>query len=83
MRHSLYLHLAVFFVRADIRREERVWLAKVRRATSEIPLGNAYLLKDIGLNAEGRPLCSSEPRAVTAKRRVRHLRRACRLKITT
>jgi len=83
MRHSLYLHLAVFFVRADIRREERVWLAKTRRATSEIPLGNAYLLKDIGLNAEGRALCSAEPRDIAAKRRVRHLRRACRLKIAT
>ncbi len=83
MRHSLYLHLAVFFVRADIRREERVWLAKTRRASSEIPLGNAYLLKDIGLNVDGRPLCSALPRDIAAKRRVRHLRRACRLKIAT
>ncbi|PKH07570.1 DUF1127 domain-containing protein [Moritella sp. Urea-trap-13] len=83
MRHSLYLNLAVFFVRADIRREERVWLAKTRRATSEIPLGNAYLLKDIGLNVDGRPLCSSAPRDVIAARRVRHLRRAFRVKIAT
>lgn len=83
MRHSLYSHLAVFFVRADIRREERVYLAKIRRATREIPLGNAYLLKDIGLNADGRPLCSVAPRNIAAKRRVRHLRRAFRLKITT
>ncbi|QUM74899.1 DUF1127 domain-containing protein [Moritella sp. 24] len=83
MRHSIYLHLAVLFVRADIRREERVWLAKVRRAKNEIPLGNTYLLKDIGLNADGRPLCSSAPRDVAATRRVRHLRRACRLKIAT
>ncbi|WP_017222410.1 hypothetical protein [Moritella dasanensis] len=83
MRHSLYLNLAVFFVRADIRREERVWLAKSRRTSSEIPLGNAYLLKDIGLNADGRPLCSALPRDIAAKRRVRHLRRACRVKIAT
>ncbi|MDX2321519.1 MAG: DUF1127 domain-containing protein [Moritella sp.] len=83
MRHSLYLNLAVFFVRADIRREERVWLAKNRRTSSDLPLGNAYLLKDLGLNVDGRPLCSAEPRDVNAARRVRHLRRACRVKIAT
>lgn len=83
MRHSIYLKLAVLFIKADLHHEDRVWRTKVRRAISEIPLGNAYLLRDIGLNAEGRPLCGSAPHSVTAKRRVRHLRRAFRLKIAT
>lgn len=83
MRHSIYLHLATLFVRADLHREARVSRAKLRRATHEIPWGNTYLLRDIGLNADGRPLCGSEPHAVTAKRHVRHLRRAFRLKIST
>lgn len=83
MRHSIYLHLATLFVRADLRRENRVARAKLRRATHEIPWGNTYLLRDIGLNADGRPLCGSEPHAVTAKRHIRHLRRVLSLKTVT
>lgn len=83
MRHSIYLHLAVLLVRADLRREERAFRAKIRRTTSEIPHGNAYLLRDIGLNEDGLPLCGSAPNEVVAKRTVRHLRRAFRLKIAT
>ncbi len=83
MRHSLYLQLATFFVRADLRREERVSRAKVRRSTREIPWGNAYLLRDIGLNADASPFCGSEPHAVIAERYIRHLRRASRLKRLT
>lgn len=83
MRHSIYLQLASFFVRADLRREERVWRAKLRRSTREIPWGNAYLLRDIGLDADARPLCGSEPHAVIAERYIRRLRRASRLKILT
>lgn len=73
MRHSIYLKLAVLFIKADLNREDR----------NEIPLGNSYLLRDIGLNEDGRPLCGSAPHGVTAKRRVRHLRRAFRLKMNT
>lgn len=83
MRHSLYLQLATFFVRADLRREERVSRARLRRSTREVPWGNTYLLRDIGLNVDGSALCGSEPHVVTAERYIRHLRRASRLKILT
>jgi len=40
MRHSIYLKLAVLFIKADLHHEDCVWRTKVRRAISEIPLGN-------------------------------------------
>lgn len=83
MRHSLYLQLATVLVRADLRREERVWRAKVRRSVHAIPWDNAFLLRDVGLDVDGRPLGLSEPEAVTAERRVRHLRRVLSSRITT
>lgn len=83
MRHSIYLTLATVLVRADLRREERVWKRKVRRSAYDIPWNNAHLLKDIGLETDGRPIGFSVPDAVKVERRVRHLRRVLSSRIIT
>jgi len=83
MSHSVYLKLATLLVRADLRREEREWKRKLRRSAYAIPWENTHLLKDIGLESDGRPIGVSEPDAVKAERRVRHLRRVLSTLIRT
>lgn len=83
MRHSVYLKLATVLIRADLRREEREWQRKVRRSSYELPWNNTHLLRDIGLEAGGRPIGFSEPEVVTIERRVRHLRRVLSARIPT
>ncbi|MCE7599663.1 DUF1127 domain-containing protein [Vibrio fluvialis] len=83
MRHSVYLQLATLLVRADLRREEREWKRKVRRSAFDIPWHNEHLLKDIGLQVDGRPIGSSVPDAIKADRRVRHIRRVLSARIPT
>ncbi len=84
MRHSIYLKLATALVYADLRREEREWKRKVRRSSYELPWENTHLLKDIGIEADGRPIGGhSEPEAVTVERCVRHLRRVLSARIVT
>lgn len=83
MRHSVYLKLATVLIRADLRHEERVWKRKVRRSAYDLPWENTHLLRDIGLEADGRPIGFSEPEAVTIERRVRHLRRVLSARILT
>jgi len=83
MRHSIYLKLATLLVRADLRREEKVWQRKIRRSAHNLPWDNAHLLRDIGLESDGRPIGFSEPEAVKAERRVRHLRRVLSARIPT
>ncbi|WP_052880095.1 hypothetical protein [Vibrio coralliirubri] len=83
MRHSVYLKLATILIRADLRREEREWQRKVRRSSYELPWNNTHLLRDIGLEADGRSIGFSEPEVVTIERRVRHLRRVLSARIPT
>ncbi|PQJ90039.1 DUF1127 domain-containing protein [Aliivibrio sifiae] len=83
MRHSLYLHLATLLIKADFAREEREWKRRVRKVQYEIPWGNEYLLKDIGLHIDGRTISHFEVTEIKAERQVRHLRRLIRLRITT
>ncbi|WP_261882592.1 DUF1127 domain-containing protein [Vibrio pelagius] len=83
MRHSVYLKLATVLIRADLRHEERVWRRKVRRSVYDLPWENPHLLKDIGLEVDGRPIGLSEPETVTIERRVRHLRRVLSARIPT
>lgn len=83
MRHSVYLKLATVLIRADLRREDREWKRKVRRSAYDLPWENAHLLRDIGLEVDGRPIGFSEPEAITIERRVRHLRRALSARILT
>ncbi|HHI5410699.1 hypothetical protein CGT94_09150 [Vibrio metoecus] len=83
MRQSIYLQLAVLLVRADLRREEREWKRKVRRSSYYLPWHNPHLLRDIGLQEDGRPIGWSLPDAVVAERRVRHIRRVLNARIPT
>lgn len=83
MRHSIYLKLATTLLKADLRREEREWRSKLRRSRYDLPWENAHLLRDIGLESDGRPIGFSEPDAVKVERRVRHLRRVLSARILT
>ena len=83
MSHSVYLKLATVLVKADLKREEREWKRKVRRSAYDIPWNNAHLLRDIGLEQDGRPVGFTEPDSVKAERRIRHLRRVLSVRILT
>ncbi len=83
MSHSVYLKLATLLVKADLRREERDWKRKLRRSTFDIPWNNERLLRDIGLEQDGRPIGFTEPDSVKAERRIRHLRRVLSARIPT
>ncbi|GAB2637112.1 DUF1127 domain-containing protein [Vibrio panuliri] len=83
MNQSIYLKLATVLVKADLRREERAWKRRVRRSAHEIPWHNEYLLRDIGLDRDGRPLGKSVDPEVKAERRIRHLRRVLTSRILT
>ncbi|PWI32098.1 DUF1127 domain-containing protein [Vibrio albus] len=73
MKQSFYIQLAIFFVKADLRREERQWQRKVRRSAYDIPWHSEHLLRDIGLDREGRATSASN--AAIAEHRVHHYRR--------
>ena len=83
MSHSVYLKLATLLVKADLRREEREWKRRVRRSAFQIPWENAHLLRDIGLEQDGRPVGQTEPDSVKAERRIRHFRRVLSARIPT
>ncbi|MDC0610278.1 DUF1127 domain-containing protein [Vibrio sp.] len=53
MKHSLYITLATWLIRADIRHEERRWKRKINRTARDIPWDNPHLLRDIGLSPDG------------------------------
>lgn len=83
MRHSIYLKLATVLLKADLKREEKQWQRMVRRSSHDIPWANEHLLKDIGLDKDGRSTQASVPDAVKVERRVRHLRRVLTSRILT
>jgi hypothetical protein len=83
MSRSIYLHLAVLFVKADLKREERVWKRSIRRSVHDIPWDNAHLLRDIGLESDGRSIGHGAPKEVMVERRIRHLRRLHRSRLVT
>lgn len=83
MSHSVYLKLATVLVKADLKREEREWKRKLRRSAYELPWENKHLLRDIGLEQDGRPIGFTEPDSVKAERRIRHLRRVLSARILT
>ncbi|CAH1595626.1 conserved hypothetical protein [Vibrio owensii] len=83
MRHSIYLQLATVLLKADLKREEKQWQRMVRRSSHDIPWTNEHLLKDIGLDKDGRSTQASVPDAVKVERRVRHLRRVLTSRILT
>ncbi|MBD1572808.1 DUF1127 domain-containing protein [Vibrio sp. S17_S38] len=75
MRHSIYIHLATLFVKADIKRENNAWKRKVRRSQYHLPWHSEHLLRDIGLGMDGRPFGEAQAGAPKAERRIRLLRR--------
>lgn len=83
MRNSIYLQLATVLLKADLKREEKQWQRMVRRSSHDIPWTNEHLLKDIGLDKDGRSTQASVPDAVKVERRVRHLRRVLTSRILT
>ncbi len=83
MRHSIYLKLAALLLKADLKREETQWQRKIRRSAHDIPWTNVHLLKDIGLDPDGRSTRASVPDNVRIERRVRHLRRVLTARIPT
>ncbi len=74
MSQSLYLKMAVAFVRLDLNREHRAWLKANRRVRVDFPHLNAHLLRDIGIESDSRVQMSRPPQE-KATRTVRHLRR--------
>lgn len=82
MRHSIYIQLAALLVKADLKREERVWLRKVRRAQYEIPWHSEHLLRDIGLDPTGRPLGDKAQSPIKAERRVALMRRILQARLS-
>ncbi|MCG7490527.1 DUF1127 domain-containing protein [Vibrio sp. Of14-4] len=83
MSHSVYLKLAIFLVKIDLRREERQWKRRVRRAAFQIPFANEHLMRDVGLEKGGRCIADTVPDDVKTERRVRHLRRVLSSRIPT
>jgi hypothetical protein len=83
MRQSLYIKLATFFIRAELQRESREWKSRVRRASFDTPWDNQYLLKDIGLEFDGRAIGVSESGKLNTERKVRHLKRMVRSRLIT
>ncbi|MFY2509626.1 DUF1127 domain-containing protein [Vibrio pectenicida] len=83
MSHSVYLKLATFLVKADLRLENRKWKRRVRRAAFHAPVNNSHLMRDIGLEADGRFIADTVPDNVKTERRIRHLRRVLSLRIST
>ncbi len=83
MRHSIYLKLATLLIKADLKREENEWQRRLRRSAHDIPWTNVHLLKDIGLDQDGRSAQVSIPDTVKVERRVRHLRRVLTARIPT
>lgn len=83
MRHSIYLKIAVLLVKADLRREERAYRKAVRREAFFIPYHNQHLMKDIGLDTEGRATVSSLPVQAKAKRTVSLLRQSLEVRPIT
>ncbi|MCS0454610.1 DUF1127 domain-containing protein [Vibrio diabolicus] len=83
MRHSIYLQLATFLLKADLKREEKQWQRTIRRTAHDVPWTNVHLLRDIGLDSDGRSTRANVPDAVKVERRVRHLRRVLTSRIMT
>jgi hypothetical protein len=84
MRHSIYLTLATLLIKADLERELRQWKRKVRQSAYDLPWDNAHLLRDIGLEPDGRPIGIQEvDNKDRASRRVYKIRRSLSMRIPT
>lgn len=82
MSQSIYIHLAFWLVKAELKREERDWKKKVRQQYAEIPHQSQHMLKDIGMNHEGVAAIPSASPKTIAKRRILTLKRLVSLKLS-
>ncbi len=84
MKHSFYLTLATFLIKRDIRRKERLWRARIRRTEYDLPLHSAHLMRDIGLDCQGRPIVNNPQDAVQLScHKVDRIRRRLLFRIPT
>ncbi|MDP2572597.1 hypothetical protein Q8W40_10430 [Vibrio penaeicida] len=81
MNQSIYIHLAFWLVKAELKREERAWKKKVRQQYAEIPHQSQHMLKDIGMNYEGAATVSNASSKTTAMRRILTLKRLVSLRL--
>lgn len=81
MRQSVYLHLAVLLIRLDIHREHEAFRRDRRRILANLPHLSQHVLKDIGVERDGRMKVglTSSP----AERKVYNLRRRFKSRLIT
>lgn len=83
MNQSMYLRLAVFFVRMDIKREESAWRKAHRRIRYVGEPLSEHLMRDIGFEKDGLSIGHTVAPQFKAQREVARMRRKIRLNLTT
>ncbi|CZF79097.1 hypothetical protein RN22_08340 [Grimontia sp. AD028] len=83
MNQSMYLRLAVFFVRMDIKREESAWRKAHRRIRYVGEPLSEHLMRDIGFEKDGLSIGHTVAPKFKAQREVARMRRKLRLNLTT
>lgn len=83
MNQSVYLRLAVFFVRMDIKREETAWRKAHRRIRYLGEPMSEHLMRDIGFEKDGFSIGHTVTPQYKAQREVARMRRKLRLNLMT
>ncbi|MEH6531812.1 hypothetical protein L4D77_08815 [Photobacterium frigidiphilum] len=81
MRQSVYLHLAVLLIRLDIHREHEVFRRERCRILANLPHLSQHVLKDIGVERDGRMKVGLS--TTPAERKVYNLRRRFKSRLIT
>ena len=81
MRQSVYLHIAVLFIRLDIQRENAAWRRDNRRIHIDLPHLSKHILQDMGVDKDCR--IGFGFASTPAERKARHLRREYRSRLVT
>ncbi|PSW04203.1 hypothetical protein [Photobacterium lipolyticum] len=81
MRQSVYLHMAVLFIRLDIHRENEAWRRVHRRIRVDLPHVSKHILQDIGVGDDCR--LESGFGSTQAERKVSLLRREYQSRLVT
>ncbi|WP_028023858.1 hypothetical protein [Enterovibrio calviensis] len=83
MNQSLYLRLAIMFVRLDLKREENQWRKNHRRVRYVGQPLSDHLMRDIGFEKDGFSIGHTVAPQYKAQREVVRMRRRLRLNATT
>lgn len=83
MNQSVYLRLALFFVRIDIKREETAWRKAHRRIRYAGKPMSEHLMRDIGFEKDGFSIGHTVAPQFKAQREVARMRRKLRMNLTT